>query len=152
MELEKTLIELTRRIVCALVDHPELVEVLVDGTDDDVCRILIQTGPGEMGQIIGKQGRNLDALRTVVYSCAGKYGRRAAVELLEPEPPVLGNRQDAPDVGGESGERQASRIDNHRRLQARAQESRCRLVKTSECIDCTGRHTPDFRLSTLDPD
>lgn len=82
--MEDTLLELTRRAVCCLVDSPDDIEVYVDDDDDDRLRLLISTAPGELGQVIGKQGRNLEALRTIVQSCAGKWHRRVEVELLEP--------------------------------------------------------------------
>ena len=91
-ETEDSLLELTRRIVRSLVDQPELVEVFADRGDDGEYRILVQTGPGELGQVIGRQGHNLEALQAVVQACAGKYHRQVAVELLEPEGHFLDTR------------------------------------------------------------
>jgi predicted RNA-binding protein YlqC (UPF0109 family) len=85
MEMFEELLELTRRVVRALVDHPDLVDVSVNEADRGVSLILIGTGPGELGQVIGRQGRNLDALRTVVQACAAKHHGQVEVDLLDPK-------------------------------------------------------------------
>lgn len=81
--MENVLVELTRRIVCSLVDRPDAVELYLDDTDDRADRILIRTAPGELGQVIGRQGQNLEALRVVLQGVAGKQRRGVEVELLE---------------------------------------------------------------------
>jgi predicted RNA-binding protein YlqC (UPF0109 family)/cold shock CspA family protein len=76
--------ELVEKIVHALVDFPEEVDVLeVDGNN---LRLLeIRVSKQDMGKLIGKKGKNIDALRTIV-SAAGKR-MRYMVEVLNDESP-----------------------------------------------------------------
>ena len=54
---------LVRTIVSALVDYPEAVEVQqVDG--ETTCILEVRVSPEDIGKVIGRQGRNIAALRT----------------------------------------------------------------------------------------
>lgn len=69
-------------LIRALVDYPDKVEVTeVSGETSDVYEIRV--GPGELGKVIGKQGRTVRALRTIVSSAAAREQRRVVLELLE---------------------------------------------------------------------
>ena len=73
--------ELVETIAKALVDHPE--EVRVNPVEKD--RILVyelSVHPDDMGKIIGKQGRIVKALRTVVTSAAVTVDKRVTVEIV----------------------------------------------------------------------
>jgi hypothetical protein len=74
--------ELVEKIVRALVDYPEEVDVWeIDGNN---LRLLeIKVSKQDMGKLIGKKGKNIDALRTIV-SAAGKK-MRYMVEVLNDE-------------------------------------------------------------------
>ena len=39
-----------------------------------------------MGKIVGKSGRNIQALRTIMSAIGAKHRRRVQVEVIEPEP------------------------------------------------------------------
>ena len=72
--------ELVERIVQALVDEPEGVNV--GEIDGDTVRLLeIRVSKQDIGKLIGKKGKNIDALRTIV-SAAGK-GSKYMVEVIE---------------------------------------------------------------------
>jgi predicted RNA-binding protein YlqC (UPF0109 family) len=72
--------ELVEKIVRALVDFPE--EIDVRGIEGATTNILeIKVSKRDVGKLIGKQGKNIDALRTIVVA-AGK-GKRYMVELAE---------------------------------------------------------------------
>lgn len=71
--------ELVEKIVRELVDFPEEVEVWeINGIN--VKLLQIQVCKQDMGLLIGKKGKNIDALRIIV-TAAGK-GKRYMVELL----------------------------------------------------------------------
>ena len=78
------LLDFARRIACALVDHPERVDCWAEVTGDGAVQILVGTGPGELGQVIGRNGQNLDALRTVVAAYGTKCGVYATVDVIDP--------------------------------------------------------------------
>jgi len=72
--------ELVEKIVRALVDSPE--EVAVKEVEAPNMKILeIRVSRRDVGQVIGKEGKNISALRTIV-AAAGK-GKGYMVELVE---------------------------------------------------------------------
>ena len=74
--------ELVEFIARALVDHPEAVQVReVEGERTVVIEIKVE--PSDVGKIIGRQGRIVNALRTVVRAAAVRTGKRVTVEILQ---------------------------------------------------------------------
>lgn len=66
----------------ALVDHPEGVSV--SETERRGMTVLeLSTAPGDMGKIIGRQGRTAAAIRTLVALTAEKHGRRAQLDIRD---------------------------------------------------------------------
>jgi hypothetical protein len=74
--------ELIKYIVQAMVDHLEQVEVSeVEG--DRVSVLELKVAKEDMGKIIGKQGRNAQAIRTILSAAAGKVKKRTILEIIE---------------------------------------------------------------------
>lgn len=72
--------DLVVQVTKALVDHPE--DVIVDKFErNNQTLIEITVNPEDVGKVIGKQGRIIKALRTVVKSCAIRDNKKIAVEL-----------------------------------------------------------------------
>jgi predicted RNA-binding protein YlqC (UPF0109 family) len=75
----KTVVELVAR---QLVDDPD--GVFVDSTErSENVSILIHTSPGDLGRIIGKRGRVIQALRQVGRAAGATEGVRVTVEVAE---------------------------------------------------------------------
>jgi predicted RNA-binding protein YlqC (UPF0109 family) len=75
-QLENLLLVLAR----ALVDEPERVEV--SGTESDSrVNLELRVAPDDMGRIIGRQGRTIRAIRSVVKAASVKLGKRVNVEV-----------------------------------------------------------------------
>ena len=75
----KAVVELVAR---QLVDDPD--GVFVDTTErSDNVAILIHTSPGDLGRIIGKRGRVIQALRQVGRAAGATEGVRVTVEVAE---------------------------------------------------------------------
>ena len=73
-------------VVKALVDHPEQVEVReVDG--ERVVVFELRLNQTDIGKVIGKSGRTITAIRTLLTSAAAKHGKRAMLEIIEPRRP-----------------------------------------------------------------
>ena len=73
----KELIEFMAR---AIVDSPDEVEVVEeDGGDHIVFRLKV--AEGDMGRVIGKQGRIANAMRTLLKVAAIRRGERAILEI-----------------------------------------------------------------------
>jgi predicted RNA-binding protein YlqC (UPF0109 family) len=76
------IVSLVEMIVRALVDFPERIEVnAIEGQMSTV--IEVRTGPGDMGKLVGKQGRTADALRTLLVAFGGRYKRRFILEIID---------------------------------------------------------------------
>ena len=73
--------ELVELLVKALVDDPAAVEISEVGERRSVV-YEIRVASGDMGMVIGKQGRIINALRTVVKAAATKSDRRVSVEIV----------------------------------------------------------------------
>jgi predicted RNA-binding protein YlqC (UPF0109 family) len=66
----------------ALVDQPDAVRVTQ--TERRGTTVLeLTTAPGDMGKIIGRQGRTAAALRTLVSVTAGKHGQKAQLDIRD---------------------------------------------------------------------
>jgi predicted RNA-binding protein YlqC (UPF0109 family) len=73
--------ELVEFIVKALVDQPDAVQVrAVEGEQTLVLEVKV--APDDVGKVIGKQGRIVNALRTVVKAAAVRTGKRVTIEIV----------------------------------------------------------------------
>ena len=74
--------DLVIRIVQALVDHPEQVSVIeVHGNQTTVLELTV--AKEDLGKVIGKEGRNARAVRTILGAAAAKLRKRAVLEIIE---------------------------------------------------------------------
>ncbi len=69
-------------IAQALVDHPEQVCVTeVDGHQKSVLEL--QVAKEDIGKVIGKQGRTIRAMRTILNAASAKEKKRTVLEIVE---------------------------------------------------------------------
>jgi predicted RNA-binding protein YlqC (UPF0109 family) len=66
----------------ALVDQPAAVSV-TETERRGMSVLELRTAPGDMGKIIGRQGRTAAALRTVLAMTAEKHGTRAQLDIKD---------------------------------------------------------------------
>lgn len=66
----------------ALVDDPSQVTVTEVPAGPDVI-LELRVGSGDMGRVIGRQGRVVNAMRALVQLCAARDGRRAQLEIID---------------------------------------------------------------------
>jgi uncharacterized protein len=69
-------------VVRALVDRPDAVRV-TETQRRGMTVLELSTAPGDMGKIIGRQGRTAAALRTLVAVTAEKHGVRAQLDIRD---------------------------------------------------------------------
>ncbi len=74
--------ELIEHIAKALVDHPEKVEVKEIAGEKTLIYEL-RVGQGDLGKVIGKEGRTAKSIRAIISAAAMKQGKRAQLEILE---------------------------------------------------------------------
>jgi len=69
-------------IAKALVDQPDKVSITeIEGNKTNVLELSV--AKSDMGKIIGKQGRNAQALRTILSAAGGKTRKRYVLEIVE---------------------------------------------------------------------
>ena len=69
-------------IAKALVDQPDKVTVTEKETADAVV-LELHVAEGDMGKVIGKQGRIAKAIRSVVKAAAAKENKRVIVDITQ---------------------------------------------------------------------
>ena len=69
-------------IAKALVDTPDQVSV-EEVQEDDTTVLELRVAPGDVGKVIGKQGRTARAIRTILGASGVKLQRHFALEILE---------------------------------------------------------------------
>ncbi len=75
------MIELVSYLVRALVEEPSAVRVrAVENPGLTVYEVTV--APQDLGRVIGRQGRIINALRTVVRAAASKNRQQATVEIV----------------------------------------------------------------------
>lgn len=74
--------ELVEYVVSSLVDHPD--EVAVETVSQRSGTTLeLSVAADDMGRVIGKGGRVINAIRSLVEAAATNQGKRVKLELLE---------------------------------------------------------------------
>ncbi|HUU39057.1 MAG TPA: KH domain-containing protein [Candidatus Desulfaltia sp.] len=74
--------ELVELIVKSLVDNPDKVKVTqLDGEQSSIIELTV--APEDMGKVIGKQGRNAQAIRVILGAAGMKLKKRVNLEILE---------------------------------------------------------------------
>jgi predicted RNA-binding protein YlqC (UPF0109 family) len=74
--------ELLLYMAKSLVDHPD--EVTVTETEGDDGKVLeLRVAEGDMGKVIGRQGRIAKEIRTIVKTVAQRTGEKVTVEIVD---------------------------------------------------------------------
>ena len=77
------MLEFIETAIKLLVDKPDEVKVNIVETEQRVIYELT-VGDGDYGKAIGKQGRNISALRTLIFAINAKEGgRRARLDVID---------------------------------------------------------------------
>ena len=74
--------ELIHSIAQAIVDNPEQVLVFeIEGKQTTVLELKV--AKEDLGKVIGKQGRNAQAIRTILSAVSAKMKKRVVLEIVE---------------------------------------------------------------------
>ena len=74
--------ELVEIMAKALVDNPDQLEVSeIAGSDTLV--IELRPAREDIGKIIGKKGRNAQAMRLILNAASAKFGKRVVLEIID---------------------------------------------------------------------
>jgi predicted RNA-binding protein YlqC (UPF0109 family) len=75
--------ELVAELARRLVDEPDAVRVEEVEEEDGTLLLRLHVAEGDVGKVIGRQGRLARALRTVVRAGGVEAGRRLALEIVD---------------------------------------------------------------------
>ncbi len=74
--------QLIEDIAKALVDIPDEVKVS-EVSGEQLTVLELKVAPGDLGKVIGKQGRTARSIRTILGAAGMKLNRRFTLEILE---------------------------------------------------------------------
>lgn len=75
--------ELLAYLARALVDDPDGVSVDSFEEEDGTVVLELHAPPDEAGRLIGRRGRTISALRTVVKASAVRHDKRVLVDVVD---------------------------------------------------------------------
>ena len=75
--------ELLIEMVKAMVDKPDEVDIsLTESENTNIYELRL--GEGDVGKVIGKKGKNVMAIRTILSAATAKQGgKRSILEIIE---------------------------------------------------------------------
>ena len=82
MSVARDVVEVLAR---ALSDTPDLVRVM-ESEHKGTTLIELFVAPGQLGRVIGKQGRTAAALRTLAATAGEKEGKTVTLEIRDGQP------------------------------------------------------------------
>lgn len=68
-------------VVRALVDYPDQVKVIYETRGQDESLIKIDCNKDDVGKIVGKKGKTIMAIRSLVSGAAGRMQKKVSVEV-----------------------------------------------------------------------
>ena len=74
--------DVVEAIARALVDQPDLVSVTESERHGDIC-IEVRTAEGDLGKMIGRQGRTAAAVRALANVTSEMTGQRTTVDFID---------------------------------------------------------------------
>lgn len=74
--------EAVEKIVRSLVAEPDAVEVM-EFADGKTVRIEVRVADTDMGRVIGREGRTVKAIRSILFVAGHKHNRRFHLDLVE---------------------------------------------------------------------
>lgn len=70
------------KIVSALADNKDAVEI-TETVSEKTTVIEVRVAESDMGRLIGRQGRTIKAIRSLLFFAGQKQGRRFSLNVLE---------------------------------------------------------------------
>jgi len=64
-----------------VASHPDALSIIVEPMDEHGDEITIFADPEDVGKLIGKEGRMINAIKTVISGCKAKGGKSYRVNV-----------------------------------------------------------------------
>lgn len=75
--------DLIEYIAKSLVEKPDEIVISEEVAEDGTVLVKLAASQEDMGRIIGKQGRNAKAMRTLLNAKATRENKRASLQIME---------------------------------------------------------------------
>jgi predicted RNA-binding protein YlqC (UPF0109 family) len=75
--------EAVEKIVKALVGNPDAVEISEHSDGGKVVKFGVRVAPDDFGRLIGREGRTIKAIRSILFFGGLKQGKRFHFDLIE---------------------------------------------------------------------
>ncbi|HAX73287.1 MAG TPA: RNA-binding protein [Firmicutes bacterium] len=74
-------ISLIENLISPLIHHQEDLRVKEFPSEDDQILIQVMVNQEDLGKIIGKQGKTINAIRTIVYAAGSKESKKIRINV-----------------------------------------------------------------------
>ena len=95
------MIELLTQILRHIVEHQDQVKIVAVQEGRDKVTLQVSVAPEDVGKVIGREGRIINALRLLVRAGAGKRFQKVGIELVgagDPTPRAERTEQPQPEA------------------------------------------------------
>ena len=75
--------EAVETIVKALVGDADAVEITESSDGGKTVKFGVRVAPDDFGRLIGREGRTIKAIRSILYFAGLKHGKRFHFDLIE---------------------------------------------------------------------
>ena len=75
--------EIIEFIVTKLVDKPEKIRVEENSPNENTIEIVVEVDKDDIGKVIGKKGKNINAMRTLAIAMGAKGRHRVTLQVVE---------------------------------------------------------------------
>jgi len=73
--------ELIELIIKGIVDNPDKIEIS-QVVGEKTLIFEVKVDPDDIGKVIGRQGRNIKSIRTIINAAAQKDNKRVIIEIV----------------------------------------------------------------------
>ena len=74
--------ELVRQVAQQLVNNPDAVEI-TEIRSDTATLLELRVAKPDLGRVIGKEGRTVQSIRTILNAVAARTNRKVTLEIVE---------------------------------------------------------------------
>ncbi len=82
--METPIVEIIEMLIKALVDEPDQVRV-TESKGEKTTVFEAGVSKKDMGKVIGRNGRTIESLRTIVGACGAKRKQRCIFQIIDEE-------------------------------------------------------------------
>ncbi len=75
--------KVTEFLARQLVDDPDGIEVDIEDGRDRETKLIVRATPGDVGRLIGRRGRTVQALRQVARAAGAADGERVQLDVVD---------------------------------------------------------------------